>query len=125
MKSFRFLMNVCLLISCLCFGLSGCSAHAAMADEAGWQMVPGILEQIQPPTFPDQDFDVTRYGADGDGDTDCTQAFAQAIDECHNAGGGRVVVPEGVFLTGAIHLKSNVNLHLKEGSCHQFFYQYG
>jgi hypothetical protein len=39
-------------------------------------------------------------------------AFSRAINACSLAGGGRVVVPEGNFLTGAIHLKSNVNLHL-------------
>lgn len=65
-----------------------------------------------PPTFPDRDFLITDYGAVGDGQTDCTEAFKKAIAACNNAGGGRVVVPAGTFLTGAIHLKSNVNLHV-------------
>jgi len=74
--------------------------------------VPEILQRIVPPQFPARDFDITQSGAVGDGTKDCTVALAQAIDACAAAGGGRVVVPAGIFLTGAIHLKSNVELHL-------------
>ena len=83
---------------------------------SGWDAVPAILERIRPPSFPDLDFHVETYGAVGDGQKLNTEAIHEAIDACHEAGGGRVVVPEGVFLTGAIHLKSNVHLFLEEGS---------
>jgi len=63
---------------------------------------------------------VGDYNAVGDGSTDCTGAFARAIDACHEAGGGRVVIPSGVYLTGAIHLKSHVNLHLLKGAVLRF-----
>jgi polygalacturonase len=92
----------------------------AVADADPWSQVPGILGRIQPPRFPDRAFEVSRYGAAEGGKTDCTEAFGRAIDECSRAGGGRVVVPAGVFLTGAIHLKSNVNLHLAAGSVVRF-----
>lgn len=78
----------------------------------GWEAVPEILNHIQPPSFPDRDFRITDFGAIPDGQTHCTHAIRRAIEACTAAGGGRVVVPAGVFLTGAIHLKSNVNLHL-------------
>jgi polygalacturonase len=82
-----------------------------------WEMVPEILGRIVPPTFPARDFDITRYGARGDGRTDCTAAFRQAVEACHRTGGGRVVVPAGRYLTGPIHLESNVNLHVtREGT---------
>jgi len=48
----------------------------------------------------------------GDGKSDCTSAFADAIGACNKAGGGTVVVPRGTFLTGAIRLKSHVNLRV-------------
>ncbi|MCX6622146.1 MAG: glycoside hydrolase family 28 protein [Acidobacteria bacterium] len=49
-----------------------------------------------------------------------TRAIAAAIAACHAAGGGAVRVPEGSFLTGAIHLRSNVNLHLDAGATLRF-----
>jgi polygalacturonase len=55
------------------------------------------------------------FGAVGDGVTDCTRAFRDAITACNRAG-GHVIVPGGIFLTGAIHLLSNVDLHLEEGA---------
>ena len=66
--------------------------------------------------FPDRDFDITKFGAVGDGQKLCTAAIRQAITACHAAGGGRVVIPAGRFLTGAIHLESNVNLHVAENA---------
>jgi polygalacturonase len=82
----------------------------------GWDAVPGILARIQPPSFPQRDFLVTAYGAVGDGATMGTEAIRRAIEACSAAGGGRVVVPPGRFLTGPIHLLSNVNLHVAEGA---------
>lgn len=86
----------------------------------GWDMVPAILARIVPPTFPDRDFVITQFGAVAGGEKDCTAAFAAAVTACNRAGGGRVVVPDGVFLTGPIHLKSHVNLHLQEGATIRF-----
>jgi len=81
-----------------------------------WDQIPHILNEINPPSFPDRDFLITAFGAKGNGQADCSAAFRKAIEECQQSGGGRVVVPEGVFLTGAIHLKSNVNLHISRGA---------
>ncbi len=88
--------------------------------EDAWAQVPLILKRIVPPTFPRRDFEITRFGARADGRTDCTQSFRKAIGACHKAGGGRVVVPAGTFLTGAIHLKSNVNLHVAKDATIKF-----
>jgi polygalacturonase len=79
-------------------------------EERGWKQLPEILNQIIPPVFPARDFNIQDFGAIGDGTTDCTDAFSKAISACSLEGGGRIVVPTGVFLTGTIHLKSNVNL---------------
>lgn len=85
-------------------------------EDPGWNQVPDILSRIIPPNFPAKDFQITEYGAIGNGKSDCTDAFKQAIAACHAAGGGRVVAPQGIFLTGAIHLKSNVNLHVMKNA---------
>lgn len=92
---------------------------AATASNA-WARVPEILARIVAPTFPDRDFVITNFAAVGDGETDCTQAFRDAMAACQKAGGGRVVVPPGVFLTGPIHLKSHVNLHLAKDATIRF-----
>lgn len=93
--------------------LSNAPGLLPVSDPA-WEQLPAILSRIKAPAFPKRDFAITRYGAVGDGMKDCTLAFARAIAACNRAGGGRVVVPAGKFLTGAIHLKSNVNLHVTE-----------
>jgi polygalacturonase len=88
--------------------------------EASWENVNTILNQIVAPEFADAVFDITEYGAIADGITLSTQAINSAIIACSEAGGGKVLVPEGVFLTGAVHLKSNVNLHLAENAVLKF-----
>jgi unsaturated rhamnogalacturonyl hydrolase len=108
--------------------LTGAEAFAPAPVQTGgtataadpWALVPEILKRIKPPVFPKRDFAVTKYGAAADGKTDCTEAFRKAIAACNKAGGGRVVVPPGTFLTGPIHLKSNVNLHVSEGATLRF-----
>jgi len=59
---------------------------------------------------------ILDHGAVGDGLTLNTQAFNEAIRDCAARGGGRVVVPDGVFLTGTIHLVSHVDLFLEQGA---------
>ncbi|HMP83339.1 MAG TPA: glycoside hydrolase family 28 protein [Verrucomicrobiota bacterium] len=98
--------------------VNGC-AHAndsAAAADRAWAQMPEILKRIVPPTFPQRDFDVTKFGAVEGGTQKVTEAFAAAIDACARAGGGRVIVPAGKFLTGPVHLKSNVELHLADGA---------
>ena len=96
------------------------SADATLARAAGmgrgrpdpWREAQAILRRIRPPSFRNRYFDITHFGAVGDGVTDCTIAIRRAIRVCASTGGGHVVVPSGRFLTGAIHLESNVDLHL-------------
>jgi polygalacturonase len=90
-------------------------ASAAGSQSSAWDQVPKILARIKAPQFPARDFNITKYGARGDGKTDCTRAIAQAVEECSKAGGGRVIASRGVFSTAAIHLASNVNLHVAAG----------
>jgi len=91
-----------------------CPAATVAVDP--WARAAAIIAATRPPVFPPRVFDVTRFGAKGDGTTLNTQAIARAIAACTEAGGGRVLVPAGRFLTGAVHLQSNVELHLVAGA---------
>jgi polygalacturonase len=76
------------------------------------------LEHLRPatPAIPDRDFTVTDFGAVGDGRTMNTNAFQRAIAAVQSAGGGRLIVPKGVFRTGPFKLCSQIDLHLKAGA---------
>lgn len=61
-------------------------------------------------------FNIRDFGAVSDGTALSTDAFRKAIDACYEAGGGTVYVPGGRYLTGPIHLKSNITLHIDAGA---------
>lgn len=94
-------------------------ALARAAGEDAWAAADRIVAGIRAPVFPDRDFIVTDFGA-RPGSALATDAFVKAIAACAAAGGGRVVVPAGDFLTGPIRLKSNVNLHLAQDATIRF-----
>ena len=58
-------------------------------------------------------YNIKDFGAVGDGETICTNAINSAIAKCHENGGGMVVIPVGIFKSGTIQMKSNVELHLE------------
>lgn len=91
-------------------------AAAAAATPDPWDRAREIARRVQAPVFSGRLFDIVAFGAKGDGRAPATQALAAAIEACARAGGGRVLVPAGRFLTGAVHLQSNVELHLAEGA---------
>lgn len=106
------------------FILAGIEVERMLASQPpprvvrGWGDYEHVLAQIQPPVFPARDFLITDFGAKPG--APATAALAAAIQACHAAGGGRVVVPAGEWLTGAVHLKSNVNLHVAGGATLRF-----
>jgi polygalacturonase len=98
----------------ICVAVDGGQAQAPASDI--WAGVDTILRRIVPPVFPERTFDVTKFGAVAGGTEDGSDAFRRAIAACRAAGGGRVVVPKGRFLTGSIRLGSGVNLHIEDGA---------
>ena len=95
----------------------------AWAD--GWDTQYRQIEQsIRQPKFADREFNITKYGAKPAAKAAVNQkAINRAIAACSKAGGGRVVVPAGTFNTGAITLKSHVNLVVEEGATLQFAFE--
>ncbi len=82
------------------------------------------MPEVREPQIPARSIDVTQFGAVADGHTLNTQAIAQAIDALASEGGGQLVFPRGIWLSGPIELKSGVELHLEEGALLQFTRQY-
>ena len=74
------------------------------------------MPQVALPVFNSNQCNITEFEAVGDGIYNNTKAFVDAIDNMAELGGGKVIVPRGIWLTGPITLKSNINLHLEEGA---------
>ena len=100
---------------CLCL-VSGALARGEEITVSA----PFPMPAIKVPGFPARDFVVTDFGAVEGGNANIAAAIRQAVRACHAAGGGRVVIPAGRWLTGSVHLLSNVNLHLAEGAILEF-----
>ena len=94
----------------------GC--RQAVADP--WNLASSIRTAIKLPVIPQADFVITDFGAKGDGQHDCTAAIARTIAAASAAGGGRVVVPEGVYMTGPVHLENHIELHVEKGATLSF-----
>lgn len=78
--------------------------------------LPFEMPVLKVPKFKNKVVKITDFGAVGDGVTLNSEAFAKAIDAVSKKGGGKVVVPAGIWLTGPITLKSNINLFLEQNS---------
>jgi len=78
------------------------------------------LPVVDLPTFKKDTFNIIKYGAIPDGLSLNTKSINAAILECNKKGGGVVLVPAGLWLTGPIEIKTNVNLHLQKNALLQF-----
>ena len=114
MKKILTTMMLCMLMPLM--------AAAQQWNEAQYHQ---IEQSIREPKFADKAYLITKYGAKTDNTAAKNQkAIQKAIDLCSKKGGGRVVIPAGQkFLTGAIELKSGVNLEVQEGAVLEFVFQ--
>lgn len=87
--------------------------NPALAIYSGLEFEMPVIKE---PTFPDNSVIITDFGAVNDGKTLNTKAITDAIDAIVEKGGGKVIIPRGVWLTGPIIMKSNVNIHAEEGA---------
>lgn len=100
----------------LCILLSVSTAKAENRYNHLYKNLPFEMPAIQRPVFPDNKVSITDFGGIPDGITLNTDAFAKAMDALSNKGGGTLFVPSGVWYTGPIVFKSNINLHLEKGA---------
>lgn len=93
--------------------LASCSSDEAYEFAYLYEDLPFEMEQVQRPQIPEREVNIVDFGGVGDGVTLNSDAFAKAIDALSQQGGGKVVVPTGVWLTGPITMKDNIELHIK------------
>ncbi len=113
MKRILQLLLLCLIVPSI--------AHAKAWDEEEYKR---IEQSIKAPTFPEKDFLITKYGAKTTNSAAQNQkAINKAIAACSKKGGGRVIVPSGTFVTGAITLLSHVNLVVEKDAVLKFAFE--
>lgn len=94
----------------------GLNVKAQVPEQIEQFSTPFGKFNFERPVFPDKSVSIVEFGAQEGGTFKNTKAINKAITKTSNAGGGMVVVPKGIWLTGPIVLKSNVNLHVVEGA---------
>jgi len=99
------------------------STITAQTNDVPYEIAPVTapfdMPLLERPVFPDQVFDIRDYGAveyDHDDPVQITGAVHNTIEAAYAAGGGKVLIPSGEWLSGSIHLMSNINLHIAEGA---------
>ncbi len=105
----------------------GCQSQPASSQAVAEPTTASIYEgvefdmpQVAEPEFPNYTVNLKDFGAVGDGLTKNTDAIAKAIEEVASKGGGRIIIPQGIWLTGPIVMKSNVNIHTEQGALVKF-----
>ena len=81
-----------------------------------YENLPFTMQKVDVPVFKDYSLSVADFGGRGDGITLNTDAFSKTINALSKKGGGKLIVPAGVWFTGPLELKSNINLHLEKGA---------
>ena len=108
-------LSVCIAAFALGYTNSVTAKNATEADNISSEL-PLPMNKVQLPVFPDYSRSITEFGAVADGITLNTEAFDKAIKAVAEKGGGKVIVPAGLWLTGPIVLQSNINLYLEENA---------
>ena len=116
MKKLLFTMLAAFAVSMGSYAQCCGQGHCENPYKKYTENLPFAMPEVKAPTFPDAVVKISDFDAVGDGETLCTEAFAKAVDALSQRGGGHLVVPRGVWFTGPIVLKSNIDLHLEKGA---------
>lgn len=116
MKRFFSNWNFLVLLGVLLMGVSCKIGKMSQVADAPWEKMKLVLKEVKEPSFKNKTYNIVDFGAVADGSTNNAQSINKAVQVCAKNGGGIVLVPVGKYLTGAIHLDNNVNLHLEEGA---------
>ncbi len=111
----------CLILSLTCVMLTvfcACSNNVVSSSSSAkqYENIEFNMPVVAEPVIPDNSVNIIDFGAIGDGMTLNTKAIAEAIEKVSEKGGGKVIIPRGIWLTGPIILESNINIHAEEGA---------
>ncbi len=116
----RTITKLILLFAIASTGCTGQSPKPAASSSEVYEGLEFTMKQIDEPLIPDYTVSITDFGAVSGGQVLNSKAFADAIDAVTEKGGGRVIIPAGIWLTGPIILKSNLELHALNGALIKF-----
>jgi len=108
-RNMRKLVKLIMLVFVILFVVFPCKAEGYGKY---YQGLPFDIPKAVTPAIPELEVSLAEYGGIGNGMTLNTQAFAAAMADLSERGGGHLIVPEGIWLTGPIVLKSNIDLHV-------------
>lgn len=114
---YLFIMRKLFVLLVIAFTYANAAHSQAFDMNKAFKEAKRIEKEIKRTKFPKRTYSIVDFGAKPNQmDEPCHEAIDKAIIECSLAGGGTVIVPAGIFYTGPITLKSNVNLHISEGA---------
>jgi polygalacturonase len=104
------MLTLCATLAVALLGFQPVAAKSKAKTQTPFEM-----PKVQSPKIPNYTIRITDFGGKGDGETLNTEAFARAMQHLADKGGGRLVVPTGMWLTGPIQFENNVELHVEQG----------
>lgn len=104
------------LLTLVFFNSLNAQKSVIVNEEAIYEGIEFTMPKVKTTSFPNYEVSITSFGGVGNGIVKNTDAFVKAINDVTSKNGGKVIVPRGIWLTGPITLKSNVNLHLEAGA---------
>ena len=115
-KYFSKTNSILIVLVAVLFSCAPKRQNSDLSSASAWKNMQNSIKAITTPVFINKVYDITNFGAQQGGVLDNTEAFKKAIRACSENGGGIVLVPQGKYLTGPIHLESNINLQVNEGA---------
>ena len=115
-KYFSKTNSALIVLVAVLFSCASKQQNSDLSSASAWKNMRNSIKAITAPVFINKIYNITNFGAQQGGILDNTEAFKKAIHACSENGGGIVLVPQGKYLTGPIHLESNINLQVNEGA---------
>ncbi|MGL2988045.1 glycoside hydrolase family 28 protein [Flavobacterium sp. RSSA_27] len=113
---FNTFFTISLVLCCISHSFSQNASATLAKSYDTYENIEFKMDKVKEPVIPDHVVSIVDFGAVNGGKVLNTKAFEDAIDAVSKKGGGKVVIPPGVWLTGPIVLKSNLELHAQTGA---------